>query len=242
MQNNDELRWCLSCSAFFIVLRGNGMIHFMVDWENVNNKGLKGYQFLTEQDAVTIFYSNNCNRIIQGELQGILSSGVKLQLYKLVNPGKNALDHYISSRIGELYGSGYQGEVAIVSKDRGYKSVRDYWEYCAKPNRRIILQENLELCILYSKEKSERKQLIQKNIQVVNLEQEYEKYCEHNRIYDEMVQLFLDTEYQLLVPRIMDIIEKRNSNKVIYLNTLKEFGKKDGLEIYRTIRQWQQGR
>ena len=41
MQNNDELRWCLSCSAFFIVLRGNGMIHFMVDWENVSNKGLK---------------------------------------------------------------------------------------------------------------------------------------------------------------------------------------------------------
>ena len=55
----------------------------------------------------------------------------------------------------------------------------------------------------------------------MNLEQEYEKYCEHNRIYDEMVQLFLETEYQLLVPRIMDIVEKRNSNKVIYLNTLK---------------------
>ena len=217
------------------------MIHFMVDWENVNSRGLSGYQYLTAQDAVTIFYSNNCNRIVQGELRGILRSGAKLQLYKLVSPRKDALDHYISCRVGELFGGGYQDEVAIVSRDRGYKSVRDYWEYCAKPSRKIILQESIELCILYSKENSNRKQLIKNNVQVVNLEQEFTKYCMHNRIQNEIEKLFLGTDYQMLVPRIINIVKSENvSNKIIYLNILKEFGKKDGLEIYRALRSWKE--
>ena len=44
---------------------------------------------------------------------------------------------------------------------------------------------------------------------------------------------------QVHVIHIMDIVKNnKKQSKVVYLNTLKQFGKKDGLEIYRRLRQW----
>ena len=100
------------------------MIHFMVDWENIQHNGLQGSQYLCKTDSVTIFYSGACNRIEQGDLQNLLHSGCELQICKLVRTGKNALDFYISSKIGALFGGGYEGHVAIVSRDKGFRPCR----------------------------------------------------------------------------------------------------------------------
>ena len=226
---------------FFMTLWRNGVIHFMVDWENVNNRGLKGYQYLEADDSVTIFYSAGCNRITYGELHGLIDSGCNLQLYRLVNARKDALDHYISSRIGELFGRGYEGEIAIVSKDKGYKSVYDYWEFCANPGKTILLQETIEACIALSKEKSKRKEEIKKNTQILNLENEYNQCHEYRRVRRALDELFKDTEYKNITHQIMSALGKNDlSKKTMYLNMVKQFGKKDGIEIYRILRQWKE--
>ena len=93
------------------------MLHFMIDFENVRNNGLAGSEYLSGQDRVTIFYSAGCVQVENGRMEQILGSGCELDLCKLQKQGKNGLDFFIASRIGEIYGSGYAGDVSIISRD-----------------------------------------------------------------------------------------------------------------------------
>ncbi len=157
---------------------GTDMFHFMIDFENTWSKGLQGAEYLSPDDRVTIFYSNSCLKVEKGKLQQIIDAGSMLDICRLQRAGKNALDFYIASRIGALFGEGYLGRVAIVSNDKGYSAVQDYWAKCAKPSRRIILQPNIEQCIGCSDEESERRKLVQEKLQEVNLEAQYKLYGE----------------------------------------------------------------
>ncbi len=215
------------------------MIHFMVDWENIQHNGLQGSQYLCPTDSVTIFYSDVCNRIEQGELQNLLHSGCELQICKLVRASKNALDFYISSRIGALFGSGYRGQVAIVSRDKGFQAVQDYWTHCVKPRRKIIISPSLETCIVAMGEVSERQKNIKRALQVVDLEREFQKYDGKQYICREAMRLFADVAYQDRMEQIMALMQyKSGQNRELYLQALKQFGKKDGLEIYHRVKQW----
>lgn len=215
------------------------MIHFMVDWENIQHNGLQGSQYLCKTDSVTIFYSGACNRIEQGDLENLLHSGCALQICKLVRTGKNALDFYISSRIGALFGGGYEGHVAIVSRDKGFQAVQDYWAHCATPHRKIVICPSLETCIAAVHEHSERQKHIQRALQVVNLETEFQKYNEKQYVRQEAERLFTDTTYQDCMEQIIELMQHKNGqNRAIYLQALKQFGRNDGLEIYRKVKQW----
>lgn len=138
-------------------------MHFMIDYENVRDRGLEGAEYLTAEDSVTIFYSNSCKKVEQGKLQHILDSKCEFNVCCLQNTGKNALDFYIASRIGELYGSGYLGITAIISKDSGFKEVKDYWKTCSDTPKNIILKRNIQESILSSNENTIRRKSIEKN-------------------------------------------------------------------------------
>lgn len=64
-----------------------------------------------------------------------------------------------------------------------------------------------------------------------------EKYKERRRIQSEVKELFDDTKYGTEIGKIIDIIQEKSTPKVLYLDTLKRFGKKDGLEIYSKIKE-----
>jgi hypothetical protein len=52
------------------------MAVFLVDYENVYFKeGLKGADYLNENDKLTIFYSNACPSIRRDEMNAIFNSG-----------------------------------------------------------------------------------------------------------------------------------------------------------------------
>ena len=50
---------------------------------------------------------------------------------------------------------------------------------------------------------------------------------------------FLDTPYGKLLGQIANVAErgKEHGSREMYLDTIRRFGRKDGLEIYRRIRQ-----
>lgn len=214
------------------------MFHFMIDLENTRSKGLQGAEYLSPDDRVTIFYSQSCLKVEQGKLQQIIDAGSILDICCLQRIGKNALDFYIASRVGELFGSGYRGMVAIVSNDKGYSAVQDYWSLCAKPARKVVLQPSIEKCIGCSSENSARRKLIQKKLQEVNLEAQYGAYEGHLRMREELEDYFADTAYKELLGQIVDMAEggKDHSRRGLYLDSVKRFGRKRGLEIYRKIK------
>lgn len=211
------------------------MLHFMIDFENVGNNGLAGSEYLSGQDRVTIFYSAVCVQVENGRMEQILNSGCGLDLCKLQKQGKNGLDFYIASRIGEIYGSGYEGDVSIISKDKGFRAVQDYWRRAKEP-RKIVLKPDIEQSIVSSGEISERSRLIREKKKIVGLESTVKTYQERRRIQTELGNLFADTEYIAQIGTIMEMILVKSTPKVLYLDILKRFGKKDGLLIYNVVK------
>ena len=112
---------------------------FLIDYENVGNGGMKGCDYLDEQDYLIVFYSDAKNHMEQRTLENITDSGCTFEVCKLCKAGKNALDFYIASKLGELIGGGYGGITVIVSNDGGFQAVRDYWEKRAEHKRRVLL-------------------------------------------------------------------------------------------------------
>lgn len=153
------------------------MIHFMIDFENVKSGGLAGSEYLCAYDRMTIFYSVCCQYIESKRMRQIRDAGCELDICRVQNNGKNALDFYIASKIGELYGSGYKGDIAIVSNDKGFRAVQEYWSGSFE-DRKIVLKPNLEQCILFSGESSVRRRLIQDKRKKVHIESEFQKYQE----------------------------------------------------------------
>lgn len=213
------------------------MAYFMIDLENTHNAGLKGAEYLCPQDWVIIFFSQNSETVAFGSLRKMFETGCNIELCKLVRPGKNALDFYIAGKIGELYGGGYSGDVVIVSKDKHFRAVSDYWEQCAKPSRRVLVQPDIERCILTLNENSQRQIRVQEELRKVKLEETYHSFLEKQRIYHALEQFFQGSEYADKLDLIMEIIA---ANGVIgrntYLSVLKIFGRKNGLEVYQRLK------
>lgn len=213
------------------------MIHFMIDFENTRSKGLQGAEYLNSDDSVTIFYSQVCIKIEQGRLRQLKEAGCSFQICKLQKSGKNALDFYIASHIGEIYGRGYTGMTAIVSNDAGFKAVKEYWKSCVSTPRNIILRPDIEQCIFSSGENSLRQKRICLEKKEVNIEEEYKKCAEQQRIHKALEDSFANTDYESLIEQIMRMIESPKPLKILYLDSVKQFGKRDGLSIYHKVKQ-----
>lgn len=113
---------------------------YLIDFENVASEGLSGITYLSEDDQVIIFYSNNSNRISMKMHILIGKSVCKLDYFEVLVGGKNALDHQLSTWLGYLIGTGAaERNYYIVSRDMGYKHVANFWAGSSiAPNIRCI--------------------------------------------------------------------------------------------------------
>ena len=101
---------------------------YLIDFENVASEGLSGITYLSEDDQVIIFYSNNSNRLTMKMHILIGKSVCDLQYFEVTVGGKTALDHQISTWLGYLVGTGAaERNYYIVSRDMGYKHVANFW-------------------------------------------------------------------------------------------------------------------
>ena len=69
------------------------------------------------------------------------------------------------------------------------------------------------------------------------MEEEYRKYTEQLRIRKELEKSFAHTDYERLVEQIMSMIEFPKPLKILYLDSVKQFGRRDGLKIYHKVKQ-----
>lgn len=90
-------------------------MYFLIDHENVKSNGYKGADYLLPEDTVEIFYSECCKNISQGLFKDMKESGCEIKICKLCQTRKNALDFYITSRLGEMIGNFYQSDLKIQS-------------------------------------------------------------------------------------------------------------------------------
>ena len=152
------------------------------------------------------------------------------------NIGKNGLDFYIASRVGEFYGAGHKERVAIISKDQGYKAVRDYWDVRLPSNNKIIISPSVERSLIASNDNSDRVKRLKEKLAGVDIDVFQARYEERMRLQEILRQIFGGTGYASKMSEIQNMMETAKTPKVIYLNSLHRFGKKRGLEIYRRIK------
>ena len=208
---------------------------FLIDFENVGNAGMKGCDYLDARDHVIIFYSEARKHMEQRILEEITSSGCVFDICKLCKAGKNALDFYIASRLGELIGEGYEGGIVIVSNDSGFQAVREYWEKRALYKRKTLISSCVKDGIVSGNENDERTKMLRHLREKISIGGYHSAYTEKMRVKSVLEKLFKGTEYEGRIEEIQNMITGK-SPKLIYLSSLHMFGKKSGLEIYNRIK------
>lgn len=211
-------------------------MYFLVDFENVRSGGLRGADYLEDSDYLTIFFSNAAHSCENRYLEEIERSGCHFDTCKLKNTGKNGLDFYIATRVGEFYGTGHKDRVAIISKDQGYKAVRDYWDVRLSANNKIIISPSVERSLIASNDNSDRVKRLKNQLSEIDIDVFQAKHEERMRLQEILRQIFGETDYASKMSEIQDMLETAKVPKIIYLNSLHRFGKKQGLEIYRRIK------
>ena len=100
---------------------------YLIDYENVNTDGLNGISRLSAEDTVIIFYSENADRMTFGLHRRLNESKATIDIRKVDVGGSNALDFQLGTYLGYLIALDREQQYNIVSNDRGYKHVANFW-------------------------------------------------------------------------------------------------------------------
>jgi len=211
-------------------------MYFLIDYENVRNIGMRGTEHLLPTDSVMVFYSGDAPCMERRHLDDIQKSGCEFEVCKLLTKRKNGLDFYIATKLGELFGAERCKHAVIVSNDSGFQSVRDYWQERSGTQHRVALSENIEHGIIAVGETGERANLIRSYRKMVDIGQFYAAYQENLKLQKVLYAAFEGTAYAARLREIQDILRSSKSPRVIYLDSLRHFGRKGGQEVYRTLK------
>ena len=211
-------------------------MYFLIDFENVTNTGMQGTEYLESSDYVLVFYSAAVPNMEARYLEEIKASGCTFEICKLVKPRKNALDFYIATRLEEIFGSGYQSTALVISRDEGFQSLREYWANRADPPRRVLVSESIERGIVSANMADRRTAQIRQRMKMTDIGGFHAACEERNRLRRLLEESFAGTGLTGRMEEIEALVKSGGSPKVIYLDALRRFGRKDGLEVYRRLK------
>lgn len=104
------------------------MTVYLVDFENVRSEGLKGVEQLSSEDKVVIFYSKNADAITFDVHTLLSKSSAEIETYRILRGGHNSLDFQLSTYLGYLVMENSYKEIVIISRDKGFLCVTNFWE------------------------------------------------------------------------------------------------------------------
>ncbi len=103
------------------------MKYYLVDYENVKTDGLKDLTGVKATDVVILFYSDQCKNITLDIMDRMVQRNIQFSFCKVTTGVKNALDFQLASHLGYLIGKEQDAKYYIVSNDKGYDCLCEYW-------------------------------------------------------------------------------------------------------------------
>ncbi len=103
-------------------------------------------------------------------------------------------------------------------------------------NNKIIIYPSVERCLIAINDNSDRVKRLKKQLSGIDIDVFQARHEEHVRLQEILRKIFGETDYANKISEIQDMMETARAPKIIYLNSLRRFGKKQGLEIYRQIK------
>jgi len=211
-------------------------MYFLIDFENVKNTGMRGSEFLLPTDNVLVFYSDNTPAMEQRHLMNIQKSGCGFETYKLTRKRKNGLDFYIATKVGELFGAERCKNAVLISNDTGFQAIRDFWNECSGTKNRVAISSCIEYGVITGGETGERAELIRSYRKLVNIGNFFAAYQENQKLQQILQKAFSGTTYTDRLNEIESIVKAGTTPKLIYLDSLRHFGRKGGQEVYRILK------
>ena len=217
------------------------MATILVDYENVSgSNGLKGVDVLCEEDTLIIFFSDSCRKIRYDYLQDIKESKCTFRVIRLKEACKNALDFYIAAECGVISERG-EKQIAIISNDKGFRAVIDFFQMDEKAaNVQIVKAGNIEnaLILFDIAEDSKRKEIILSRKSLVDLASECARIEEQQKMIQQLEMLLKGTDYEQRSAEIIEFISEKKhlGKKALYTGSLHQFGRRDGCEIYKLLK------
>lgn len=99
----------------------------LVDFENVDERGLSGVETLRETDRIIIFH-NGTNKMTFGMHKKLASAKCSTEYIELKRNGRNALDFQLTTYLGYLIAQNPNERFEIISGDIGFDAVIDFWQ------------------------------------------------------------------------------------------------------------------
>lgn len=200
------------------------MDYYLVDLENVGNKGLEGADLLNENSRIVVFYSAAAGKISEFCCDLLMQGKAGVDWQPVNARTKNALDFELAVYTGGLLRDTDTGSIYIISVDNGYKAVLEAGNK-TKPGTIFQYSSILEAWYMRKREtddsfgemasiKSVRKMLRQKKL-----------------IESIAARTELDSG------AVINLIAECGTDiHRLYLGMLHAFGKEKGLAVYRQIR------
>lgn len=214
-----------------------GPMYILIDYENVGMPGLVGTDCLCKDDSVVLFFSIAAPGIERQYLSDMENRAGHFEAVKLKNIGKNGLDFYIAVRVGQILEANPDTKILIVTRDAGYHAISQYCDAYTKLKYPLVIEESVEMGMAILDGKTERRKQIIERRKKVSIETAYASYEEQQKVEDRIADAFEGTEYEDAVDEIVDLIHETESPRERYLSALRVFGRKDGAEIYRIIKE-----
>ena len=131
------------------------MDYCLIDLENIGSDGINHLKDLKKDDVMYIFYTEQHKNISVEVMELLIQMKLEIVYQKVKTGTKNALDFQLSSHLGYMLGKEENNSnYHIVSNDKGYDCICDYWRAEGKNVDRIApaeivleklsLDENLE--------------------------------------------------------------------------------------------------
>jgi len=226
---------------------------FLIDFENVHSEGMVGVDHLTERDEVVIFYSSNADSVSFDVLHKLMFCKSKLSYYKIKRGGKNALDFQLSCYLGYRICREPDAEYYIISRDNGFDFIMDFWS-CGYVSAEPAIRRFTGIKALIQWEDTQRKQktaalnaIEELSRGIKDLQQDAEEKTVHkiqgepeeaetcgNDQQDVKEQEFVLGEDDIEI--INSLMSDSKNSHDLYIKTVKRFGQKRGLEIYRNYK------
>ena len=119
------------------------MKYYLIDFENVGTDDIKDFNSVSEGDTLILFYSEHCKAISLDVINTIIQMKLHYSSFKVKVGTKNALDFQLATYLGYLIGQGNREEdkYFIISKDKGYDCLCEYWKDYGFEVERVLLTE-----------------------------------------------------------------------------------------------------
>lgn len=208
--------------------------YYLVDLENVGLSGLYGLNLPDEGSEIQIFFSESACTTTAEARDDILASKANVRLFHCKANGKNALDFELAAYFGSILERPETERVSIISKDKGFHTLKDYANHKRKE---VIVSQEKSILEAYVIAETDLQPRFYKSGNTVDLKS-VAKQLSGSSTAESKVRRRLSAYPKEVIEGALEILSQENATRQkMYIGFMKRFGKKKGTEIYSKVRE-----